>query len=96
MTNTSDKKKPVCGLLSIVMPPIGLLFVFSMLALIQKPVGPEQLSGAGIAIPILALSSSVSGIGFGVMGMVRCERYRYLSEFGVVWSLGWVASYFIM
>ena len=87
-------KKPICGILSVAMPLVGLLVAWLGFALNHEPSGPHQLAGAGLAILILSLLCPVAGIAIGIAGMVRRERFRWLPFLGFVLSVGTAASYF--
>jgi len=88
-----ETKKPICGILSVAMPLVGLLAGFAGSAFIHDPPGPHQ-SGAVAAIVILSLLCAVSGMVIGIAGIVRRERFRWLPVFGLIWSVGWALSHF--
>lgn len=89
-----DINRPICGILSVAMPLVGLLVAYVGFALHHEPPGPHQLVGLGLAILILSLLCPVAGIVIGIVGMVRRERFRWLSPLGLVLSIGTAASYF--
>jgi hypothetical protein len=86
-------KKPICGTLSVAMPPVGLLVAYVGFTLIHEPSGPHQLAGAGMAILILSLLCPVAGIGIGIAGLVRRERFRWLPVLGLLLNIVTAASY---
>ena len=88
-----ETKKPICGLLSVAMPLIGLLVGFLGSALIHEPSNMGQ-SPAAIFLVTLSLLCPVSGVVISIIGIVRRERFRWLPVFGLVWSIGWALSYF--
>jgi len=88
-----ETKKPICGILSVAMPIVGLLVGFAGSAFTHDPPSPHQ-SRVAAAIVILSLLCAVSGIAIGIGGIVRRERFRWLPVFGLIWSVGWALSYF--
>lgn len=77
-----EPKRPICGILSIALPPLGLLIGF--LAATFWPTAPD---GVGDAIVILSLAGSLAGLAFAVAGFVRRERLRWLPVFGLAMSV---------
>jgi len=82
-------KNPICGILSVVLPLVGLLVGLVGSAFF----GPEQPAAVAVIVS-LSLLCPVSGVVISVIGMVRHERLRWLPVFGFVWSIGWALSYF--
>jgi hypothetical protein len=89
-----DTTKPICGVLSVVMPPFGILISGLALWLLYDPKRPQESGVVGVII-LFSLFCAVSGIVIGIIGIVRRERFRWLPKFGLVWSIGWTLSHFI-
>lgn len=90
--NISAKVIPIWGILSVALPPlaplIGALAVVIAQALVDKPDGPSMsyypfISRTGV---LIMLAWIAAGMGLGVLALLKRERPRLLSMFGVVMS----------
>jgi len=80
-SNTSNRPTPICGILSVALTPLALLFAFLASALVEALVGRAP-HGVARAIVFLSLSCILAGLAFGVAGLVRRERLRWLPVIG--------------
>ena len=85
ISNTSNKPAPICGILSVVLTPLALLFAFLASALVEAFMGraPHAIARA---IVLLSLSFILAGLACGVGGLVRRERLRWLP------AIGWLST----
>ena len=90
--NISEKVIPIWGILSVALPPlaplIGALAVVTAQALMDKPDGPSMIyftfmSRTGVLVMLAWIAASM---GLGVLALLKRERPRLLSLFGVVTS----------
>jgi len=79
-----NTKRPICGILSVTLPLVGLLVADVGFAL-------ARLS---VAIFILSALCSIAGIGIGIAGLVRRERFHWLPILGLMLSTGTAVIYF--
>lgn len=82
-------KRPICGILSVALPPLGLLIGGLASLFVTDP-----LRGVVIAIVILSLSASVAGLICAICGLFRGERLRWLPVIGLILSACLVFSHF--
>jgi hypothetical protein len=80
--STVESKRPICGILSVALPPLGLLIAYLGSLLVTTP--PR---GVVIAIVILSLSGSLTGFALAVAGLIRRERLRWLPVIGLILSI---------
>lgn len=98
-------RNPVCGLLAIALPPLGLPLIYLAAVIIETTVGspfsqssssadPEQaMLVAALIVKVLFLSV-LAGVPLGFAGWVRRERMRWLSLAGMLMSAG-IVCYFV-
>jgi hypothetical protein len=89
MNKPVQSKGPVFGSLSIILPTVGagLWMVFA-----RNPQLGESLNGyAGMFILLALMFASgglvLAGIGCGIVGLVRRERWRFLAVIGLLLNL---------
>jgi hypothetical protein len=87
--NTSNRPAPICGILSVALTPLALLFAFLATALIEALVGRAP-HGVGRAIVLLSLACSIAGMVLGIASLVRRERFPWLP------AIGWVSTISIL
>ncbi len=99
-------RNPVCGLLAIVLPPLGLPFIY-FAAVIVELIGGNPFtqathwSGSNAVIAIvnivvkLTFISLLAGVPLGIAGLLRRERLRALSVMGMLLSTG-IFGYFLV
>jgi len=85
--STVESKRPICGILSVALPPSGLLIAYLGSLLVTTP-------GVVVAVVILSLTGSLAGFGLAVAGLMRRERLRWLPVIGLVLSIGTGLSHF--
>jgi hypothetical protein len=74
--------KPVCGILSVALTPLAILFAYFASAIFaDKP--PHAV---GRAIVLLSEFFILVGMVMGVVALVRRERYRWLA------AIGWITT----
>jgi hypothetical protein len=101
-------RSPVCGLLAVTLPPMGLPFIY-FAALIVEAIGGSPLtqsSGLGgwgnpdavlVMVKIILLLTMiclVAGLPLGLAGWLRRERLRWLSALGMI-SSACIFAYFL-
>ena len=79
------QKAPICGALSLAIP-VGIigLFIYGM-----RHLGWGQCStGLSMLLPIVLLGPVhiAGGIGFGIAGLKRKERWRWFSRLGILFG----------
>jgi hypothetical protein len=96
---------PVCGMLAVALPPLGLPFIY-FTAVIMEIIGGSPFtqssswSNSDTAIEVaniivrLTLFSLLAGLPLGLVGLLRRERMRWLSVMGMFSSL-FIISYFV-
>jgi hypothetical protein len=89
---------PICGAMSVALPPLGLPFLY-LAALVVETIGGSHLTessrwsnpAAAIemvrAIMLVMFLCIVSGLPLGIAGLFRRERARWLSVMGPLVSL---------
>lgn len=99
-------RNPVCGLLAIVLPPLGLPFIY-FAAVILETIGgnpytqSSHWSGSDAVIAIVNIAvkltfvSLLAGVPLGIAGLLRRERLRALSVLGMILSTG-IVGYFLI
>lgn len=99
-------RNPVCGMLAILLPPLGLPFIY-FAAVILEMIGGNPFtqashwSGSDAVIAIvniavkLAFVSLLAGVPLGIAGLLRRERLRALSVMGMFLSTG-IFGYFLV
>jgi len=80
-SNTLDRPAPVCGILSVVLTPLALVFAFLASSLVEALVGRAP-HGVARAIALVSLSCILAGVAIGIAGVVRQERLRWLPVLG--------------
>lgn len=101
-------RSPVCGLLSVALPPLGLPFLYFAAVIIEAislytPSRWTSPNAATILVkPLLVLTMGllVAGVPLGVAGWLRRERLRRLAVCGMALSAAtlsyfWTVMYFI-
>lgn len=89
---TLTRQDPICGVLSVTLPPLGLPFLFFAAVICEALVKQGGVStselGPGVtrALVLLTISWILAGLPFGVAGWVRRERLRWLSVMGSLLS----------
>jgi hypothetical protein len=98
-------KHPVCGMLAIALPPLGLPFIYFTTIIVEAIGGspftqssrwadPDAVIGAVKVIILLTLSCLLAGLPLGIAGLLRRERLRRLSVMGMLLSIG-IIGYFV-
>ena len=98
-------KSPVCGMLAVALPPLGLPFIYFTTIIVEAIGGspftqssrwadPDVVIGAVKVIILLTLSCLLAGLPLGIAGVLRRERLRWLSVMGIVLSAG-IIGYFV-
>ena len=91
----SSNRKPIFGVLSVVLPLAGLVIASLTFTVIDPPEPPHQLSGLYAGILFFALACAISGIAAGLIGWIRAEQHYWISIFGFLFSLFLSLSYFV-
>src|SRR5262245_44418228 len=79
--DTSNRPTPICGILSVTLTPLALLFAFLASLLVEALMGRAPHAVAR-TIVFLSLSCILAGVVFGVVGLARRERPRWLPVIG--------------
>jgi hypothetical protein len=98
-------RSPVCGLLAVAAPPLGLPFIYFAAVIIQAIGGSPFTQSSSWSNPdavvvivkfIVALTIfyMLAGLPLGLAGLLRRERLRWLSVMGMLSSVC-VISYFM-
>jgi hypothetical protein len=74
-----EPKRPICGILSVALAPLGLLIGY-----FAGTFWPTPPAGFVVAIVILSLAISLAGLVFAVAGLARRERMRWLPVIGLI------------
>ncbi len=100
--DTIKRLGPVCGILSVALPPLGLpILYFAAVAaevfLIVDGVSTSEVMPAGVigAIILVSIACMLSGLPLGIAGLVRREQLRWLSLMGPVVSIS-IFSYLLI
>jgi hypothetical protein len=99
-------RNPVCGLLAVAAPPLGLPFIYFAAMIVQAIGGSpftqsSRWSDPGVVVEIvrlivaLTLFCMLAGLPLGLAGLLRRERLRWLSALGMLSSL-LIISYFVI
>ena len=103
---TLTTQSPVCGILSVALPPLGLPFAY-LTAVIVEAIGgspftlssrwgnPDAVVEVVKIIVKLSFFCLLTGLPMGIAGLFRRERLRWLSVLGMISSLS-IVSYFII
>jgi hypothetical protein len=99
-------RSPVCGMLAVAAPPMGLPFIY-FAAVIMQAIGgspftqssswsnPDAVIGVVKVLLMLTLLCLIAGLPLGLAGFLRRERLRWLSALGMLSSLC-VIGYFLI
>ncbi len=87
--STLESRRPICGILSVALPPLGWLIAYLGSLLVTTPP-----SGVVMAVVVLSLSGSLAGFASAIAGLVRRERLRWLPVIGLVLSIGTGLTHF--
>ena len=102
----SADSSPICGMLAVALPPLGLPFIYFVTVIVEAIGGsPLTLSSrwtnpaavmafVNIALK-LTLGCLVAGLPLGLVGWLRRERLRKLSVLGMLSSLC-IFGYFLL
>jgi hypothetical protein len=101
-----EGRSPVCGILAVAAPPLGLPFIYFAAVIIQAIGGspftqssrwsnPDAISEIVRVIVMLALFCMLAGLPLGLAGLLRRERLRRLSAMGMLSSLC-IIGYFMI
>ena len=104
--HASSRQSPVCGLLSVALPPLGLPFIYCVAIFIEAVGGSpftqsSRWSNADAVIEVVQVVVKLlflfllAGLPLGIAGLFRHERLRWLSVLGMISSLS-ITSYFIV
>jgi hypothetical protein len=99
-------QSPVCGMLAVALPPLGLPFIYFAAVIIETIGGspltessrwsnPDAVIAAVKIIVMLTFFCLLAGLPLGLAGWLRSERLRWLSGFGMSLSLG-IFGYFLL
>jgi hypothetical protein len=86
------KKKPIHGILSVVLPLCGVLVLLGALWLMPTNHGFES-NAANAVMLLLIVSFPIGGLVFGLLGLVRQEQPALLSLLGIVLSFGFFLAF---
>lgn len=97
-----DGRGPVCGLLAVTLPPLGLPFLY-LAAVTLEAIGWSNLNTLMVVVKpltVLTMALIVAGVPLGVVGWLRRERLRRLAICGMMLSAAtlsyfWTVMYFI-
>jgi hypothetical protein len=99
-------RNPVCGILAVAAPPLGLPFIY-FAAVIMEAIGgspftqssgwsnPDVVIGVVKVLVTMTLLCLIAGLPLGLAGFLRRERSRWLSALGMLSSLC-VIGYFLI
>jgi hypothetical protein len=88
--HTLTRQDPICGILSVALPPLGLPFLYLaavLVAALVQPLVGRPPDAVARAVVLLSMSCILAGLSLGVAGLVRRERLRWLSVMGSLLSL---------
>ncbi len=99
-------RSPVCGMLAVAAPPLGLPFIYCAAVIVEAIGGspftqssqwsnPDAVIEVVKIIVMLTLLCLLTGLPLGLAGLLRRERLRWLSALGMISSLC-VISYFLI
>jgi hypothetical protein len=99
-------QSPVCGMLAVALPPLGLPFIYFAAVLVETIGGspftqasswsnPDIVIIGVKAILVLTLCCLLAGLPLGFGGLLRRERLRWLSVLGIFLSTG-IIGYFLV
>lgn len=99
-------RNPVCGLLAIVLPPLGLPFIYFTTVIVEAIGGspftqasrwsnPDAITELANVIVKLTFLCLLAGLPLGIAGLLRGERLRALSVMGMLLSTG-IVGYFLV
>jgi hypothetical protein len=98
-------RQPICGILAVTLPPLGLPFIYAAAVLIEaiggSPLTASRWSHPDLVVAIVKLiilltwGCLVAGLPLGLAGWRRRERWRGLSLLGMFLSLG-IVGYFLL
>lgn len=105
LPHAATGKNPVCGMLAIALPPLGLPFIYFTTMVVEAIGGSpftqssrwadqDAVIGAVKVIILLTLSCLLAGLPLGIAGLLRRERLRQLSVMGMLLSIG-IIGYFV-
>jgi hypothetical protein len=82
--NTSDRRAPTFGILSVTMTSLGIL-----VACLAASLNADQLPRAAIGTVLLVMTLSIlGGLVLAITGLIRRERLSWLSITGLAATLG--------
>jgi hypothetical protein len=94
-------RNPVCGILAVALPPLGLPFLYFAALITETLLKQEDASmselypGLVRALLVFSLSCVVAGLPLGLAGLLRRERLRNLSVMGLI-SPFCIIGYFLV
>jgi hypothetical protein len=103
--HSSTGKGPVCGMLAVALPPLGLPFIYLATVIVEAIGGspftqssrwndPDAVMAVVRVIIIFTLFCLLAGLPLGLAGVLRRERLRRLSVMGMFLSAG-IIGYFM-
>lgn len=107
LTHALTRLDPICGMLSVAVPPLGLPFLY-LATVVFEAIGGSPLTPSSrwsdpaaameVArfIGLLSLLFTLSGLPLGVVGLMRRERLRWLSVLGMLSSLCIIGFFLIV
>jgi hypothetical protein len=98
-------RSPICGLISVTLPPLGLPLIYVAAALLEAIGGnpltasrgsyPETMMVVVKLIVLLTVGCLLAGMPLGLAGWWRRERLRWLSAAGMILSVS-IFGYFLI
>lgn len=90
-------QSPVCGMLAVTLPPLGLPFIYFAAVIVEAIGGspltqssswtsPEAVIELVKILVMLTFSCLLAGVPLGLAGLLRRERLRWLSMLGMLFS----------
>jgi hypothetical protein len=89
-----EGRRAICGVLSVALPPLGIPLILCAAAAANAFTrhddffNGELVPGLVGTFIILSFASVLAGVPFGIAGLLRRERPRWLSATGIFLSLG--------
>jgi hypothetical protein len=103
ITTLRNARDPICGILAVTLPPLGLPFIYAVAVMLETVFGgggapisrlfPQALL---VAVRMVAVGAMLAGLPLGLVGLLRGERVRSLALTGPLISIATFCYFFLV